>query len=271
MKYFHENRYYKDDFKLSCITGRNFAFQAHYHNDIEIFLVTKGTAVIGINTETIELREGDAAYIAGGDIHYYSATPDGCDSLMLIISSDLLDFEIKNELESVIVRKGVIADIKSLMQAVFRENTDKKNGYELFCKNYIGLIASGILREKERLLPVDKPAGHRISMKRFRNVLEYIDNNCENPITLEEISELMHYSRWYFSKIFKRLTGTSFIKYINQQRIDRAKQMIKETDMNITNISVACGFESIRTFNREFKAICKKTPKEYREEHIIDV
>jgi len=106
-------------------------------------------------------------------------------------------------------------------------------------------------------------------MERFQNILEYIDNNYENPITLAETAELMHYSQWHFSKIFKKLTGTNFVKYINQKRIDQAKQLIKETDMNITSISVSCGFENIRTFNREFKEICGLAPKEYRRSLVV--
>ena len=264
MKYFHENRKYNDNnAKIQCSKNANFAFQAHYHNDIEIISVTKGTAVIGINAEIFELNAGDTAFIADGDIHYYT-TEKEYESIMLIASVDFLYFQ--SYPETVIIRGNntLSKNILELMSLLHDELSEKKNGYSLFCKNYIGLISSHILREDKNLIHIRKMTGHRSTMKHFKNVLEYIDNNCENSITLENAAEFMHYSRFYFSKLFKKLTGTSFVRYVNQKRISHAKQLIKETDLTFTDISSACGFENIRTFNREFKLICGLTPKEYR-------
>ena len=265
MKYFHENRKYNDNLKISCGISKNLEFQAHYHNDIEIFCVIKGKTNIGINAEIIELSVGDTAFISGGDIHYYQKPLENYESIMLIISRELVDAEIRNELSSVIIDKSRSADIRHLMEAVLKEKNEKKDRYDLICKNYIGLIVLNILRGKDDFQNIGKLAGHGSTMKKFQDMLEFIDNNYENPLKLSDAAELMHYSTWYFSKFFKKLTGTSFIKYINQKKVTKAKQLIKENELNFTNISSLCGFENIRTFNREFKLVTGKTPKEYRQ------
>ena len=266
MKYYHENRKYNESFKMWCSLNTNFSFHAHYHNDIEIFSVIKGTAIVGINAEIFELSAGDTAFIVNHDIHYYSSPDENCESVILVAANDFFNSDEKNSLQTAIIKKTspISEEIQRLMILTLSEATQRKIGCNLFCKSYVSLIASNILREDGNLLIVKKMLTHQASMERFQNILEYIDNNFDNKITLTEVSELIHYSPFYFSKFFKKLTGTNFIKYLNHKRISHAKRLIKETDMNITHISSACGFENIRTFNREFKTICNKTPSEYR-------
>ena len=75
---------------------------------------------------------------------------------------------------------------------------------------------------------------------------------------------------FYFGKYFKKYTGTGFINYINQIRMNRASYLLRETPNAIKCIARECGFESISNFNKQFKKIFGISPKTYRAQFIVN-
>ena len=78
-------------------------------------------------------------------------------------------------------------------------------------------------------------------------------------ITIDQLTAITCLSRDHFSHLFKKLTGRSVNEYINGMRIDKAEMLIKNTDMNITEIAMATGFNDANYFSRIFRKY-KKTP-----------
>ncbi|WP_052356658.1 PocR ligand-binding domain-containing protein [[Clostridium] dakarense] len=98
--------------------------------------------------------------------------------------------------------------------------------------------------------------------------IEYIDNNIDENITLDKISFICNLSQCYFSKLFKKETGLTFINYLNSRKISKAKELLVNTDEPINNIAINLGFEDCGYFIRVFKKAEKITPKKYRDLHI---
>lgn len=98
--------------------------------------------------------------------------------------------------------------------------------------------------------------------------IEYIDNNINENITLDKISFICNLSQCYFSKLFKKETGLTFINYLNSRKISKAKELLVNTDETINNIAISLGFEDCGYFIRVFKKAEKITPKKYRDLHI---
>lgn len=98
--------------------------------------------------------------------------------------------------------------------------------------------------------------------------IEYIDNNINENITLEKISFICNLSQCYFSKLFKKETGLTFINYLNSRKISKAKELLVNTDEPINNIAINLGFEDCGYFIRVFKKAEKITPKKYRDLYI---
>ena len=94
--------------------------------------------------------------------------------------------------------------------------------------------------------------------------MKYIEHNFNNPLTLEEVAEQVHLSPNYFCNLFKKISGTTFLKYLNIQRIENAKAMLVNTNKSILDIAFECGFGSFSAFSRTFRSICNTSPKEYR-------
>lgn len=93
----------------------------------------------------------------------------------------------------------------------------------------------------------------------------YIEENYHKDISLDDISRKVDISPYYFSKLFKEETGENFIEYLTNIRIEKAKNLLVHSDMNIKNICVDTGYSDPNYFSRIFKKQVGVTPSEYRE------
>lgn len=106
-------------------------------------------------------------------------------------------------------------------------------------------------------------------LKKINNILkpalEYIENNYNEDISLEKMAFVCNVSSSYFSKLFKKEIGVNFSAYINNYRVDKAKNLLKDTDMPVLNIALDLGFEDCGYFIKVFKKIEGVTPNIYRQ------
>lgn len=95
-------------------------------------------------------------------------------------------------------------------------------------------------------------------------VRQYIEQNDNKPLTLEELSTALHFSQSYIFRIFKKNFNISPMQYHTVLRVQRAKQMIRYTNLSITEIAEAVGFDSPQNFSRVFKKTDGHPPSDYR-------
>jgi ligand-binding sensor protein/AraC-like DNA-binding protein len=98
--------------------------------------------------------------------------------------------------------------------------------------------------------------------------LEYIyDHYCEK-LTLDDVAAICNISTSYFSRLFKRETGLSFPNFINELRVNKAKDLLIQTDLPIMSISNDLGFDECTYFIRVFKQSVNATPASYRKKFV---
>ena len=100
----------------------------------------------------------------------------------------------------------------------------------------------------------------------FVQVIDYIEKHLSEPISLDELSGLLHFEKSYLTVRFKEIWGLSPMRYVNWLRIERAKVLLSTTDMSITDIAREVGFASIHYFSRFFKEKENITPNEFRKQ-----
>ncbi|MDK2799246.1 MAG: two-component system, response regulator YesN [Clostridiales bacterium] len=103
------------------------------------------------------------------------------------------------------------------------------------------------------------------SQKNVEKIIEYIDENLSQDISLNDIAEFVNLSPAYVSKIFKENIGKNYVDYLNGSRIEKAKQLLKNTKLSVKEIGFRVGFNSIQTFMRTFKKYEGITPGQYRD------
>ena len=98
------------------------------------------------------------------------------------------------------------------------------------------------------------------------NIRQYIDMHYKEDISLQSVAEEMNYSDAYFCKIFKQCFDKSFIGYLTEYRLERAKQLLADVRINVKDISVNVGYRDSNYFTKVFKRAMGSTPTEYRME-----
>jgi two-component system response regulator YesN len=100
--------------------------------------------------------------------------------------------------------------------------------------------------------------------KPIRDAKKYIQENYKKPITLEEVSTIIGFNATYFSSLFKKDTGYTFLEYVSELRINKAKDLLKETNTGIAVICEQVGYNDIKHFTKTFVKYTGLKPNEYR-------
>jgi AraC family transcriptional regulator len=103
-----------------------------------------------------------------------------------------------------------------------------------------------------------------LPQRQLLQVLHYIHDHLEQDIKLADLAALLDMSQFHFSHLFKQSIGTAPYQYLIQQRVERAKQLLKQTDQSIIDIALLCGFSSHSHLTKQFRQLTGMTPRDYR-------
>ena len=95
-------------------------------------------------------------------------------------------------------------------------------------------------------------------------VTRYIEEHYKDDIALQDVADIMGYSDVYFCKLFKQNFGKNFITYLNEFRMEKAKELLADPKINIKDVSTEAGYRDANYFTRIFKRMVGSTPSEYR-------
>lgn len=110
------------------------------------------------------------------------------------------------------------------------------------------------------------PSG-RMSDYYIKEAMNYIEQNFQNPITIEDIAAVCGINRSYFGKIFRNSVGQSPQEFLMNYRMVKATELLKLTSLSIADIGSAVGYENQLHFSRAFKNIYGVSPREWRNQH----
>jgi AraC-like DNA-binding protein len=103
-------------------------------------------------------------------------------------------------------------------------------------------------------------------MRQISEVVDYITANYSNQFALIDIAKRVGMSESRFSRYFRRATGNTFTDFVNRLRVNRACQLLMETDQYVSTICYNVGFNNIANFNRRFMELKGMTPSDFRKQ-----
>jgi len=125
-------------------------------------------------------------------------------------------------------------------------------------------IEDWIIKLLEKIIDCMKNNIKQSQSSTIKNAKKFIQKNYGERITLGTVSNYVGFSKTYFSRIFTEETGDNFINYLTNVRIERAKELLKNTDMKIYEICEKVGYPNIEHFSRTFKKIVGVSPLQYK-------
>jgi YesN/AraC family two-component response regulator len=102
---------------------------------------------------------------------------------------------------------------------------------------------------------------------KIERVKNFVKKNCHKSLSLKDASDLVFISPKYLSRIFKQHTGISFSRFRLDSKIEKAKELLVNTEYKINKIAYKMGFQNAESFMRSFKKLAKCTPTEYRQKY----
>ncbi|MDO4284012.1 MAG: AraC family transcriptional regulator [Eubacteriales bacterium] len=271
MKAFHEVRNYPSDFMVWHERYRNISFIAHWHREIELIYVRSGTAQIHVTDASFNAQAGDLIVCDSGDIHFCDAhSEDSCFDFLLFDTAILSSHYQYSALEGRLFSRALLEDAallpewERLLGVLDAELAGRGAHYQEVVKSELRSFWYRLLRLSPSQSAVSVMQNRRRDMLAdLQNLLTFLEDHCGDPISLTDAAEMMGFSPSHFSRLFKQLTGTGFVRYLNIIRISQAAEQLVTTDDRITDIALRCGFGNVRSFNRVFLEITGYTPSEY--------
>ncbi len=259
---------------------RNSITRIHYHSLIEISLILGGKGCYKINNKLYSIGAGDIFFFRPNESHcltnveeggiqflnvhispYYLYTnfhnPLGSNYIKLLTAG----FPLKSNKMNDTLTEAQAESVRNLMLTVHREFESSESDYTTLVCNHISTIMILFSRYYGEIGLSRKD---RQSHKKLLLAIEYIDAHYKECITLDALAQRVAYSRCYFSSVFRKSMGMSLWDYITIKRIEEAVNMIKTTDLNIADVALECGFNSVVNFNKLFKKYTNLTPSCFR-------
>ena len=261
--------YYLSKDEIDKITGieiclRNIDKPAsrHWHDFIEIELVTSGEGRQNINGREVELTRGSLTVMRPIDHHgvepirnlrLINLSLDGKlpseQLLARLIYGDTLFFQLSDDDTD---------GIEKLLLLIHEENERDKPS-----KKYVNNLIECLLLRILRLSPEGGACSRQSS--RITEALTYLHLHFKDGITLTSLAKILHYDPTHLSLLFHKETGVTFSRYLNMLRLSYAKELLISTDLKVFEVGIRSGFSSLSNFLRAFKLEFGKTPQGFRQ------
>lgn len=247
-----------------CWYSQNDICAPHFHSSIELTYVLSGQLMGWVNGEEHALNAHELLLCPCYSLHYYE-TKDASRSIVLTVPMETIPFFQKllrtNSFQSITAKlpaqNELLHCLKQLIAAP-KENAVLRKGY--------AYAVMGILSDLLKLQPVKGSAAPNFA----RDILLYLEDSFLLPLDVRSVAEHFGYSRGHFSYIFSQTFGFTFGEYLSILRCRHAAMLLTNSSASLIEISMNCGFGSIRTFYRSFKHVYGMTPTQYLSAHTAD-
>ena len=268
---------YKEELPINVAVVKMEEYPIHFHDDIEVVYMLKGSVKLKNGYYTEQLKSGDIFILNGKEIHSFESIEDDNMVMMLHINGNyfsnyygnlknsffVTDMSDENE-ESLEILRGILARI-------MMEILQKGYGYEdkviESTHNLISCLMSDFqyfAMEDGRFVNEGKNKGNKVLAGRLSRITEYMYENYTRKLTLGEIAEREHLSVYYLSHVIKEATGLSFQDLLSFIRVEESERLLLGTGKKVGTISGEVGFSAIRYYIKHFETWFGMHPNKYR-------
>ena len=244
-------------------------YDLHWHDCFEIEFVLNGNATQILNGETYNMSAGTLYMLNPTDFH--SVTSSGAEVYNIMFSEEVLDEAVLQKILS--VGKNIVftlndrdlVSVKFIMSQMLYEFNHNSEFSNLLIKNYMECLLMMILRK----CAIEKGNKKDSEHNSIRKALLYIHSNYRENPTLIQVAEIAGFNKNYFSGLFHQTTGKTYKEYLNALKLEHSKKLALTSNLSVTEICYASGYNSLTNFLRAFKNHYGVSPAAMRKSHRI--
>lgn len=251
-------------------------FAPHRHVALEIIIPIENWYKVSSQTETFVVQPGEVLIIPPNEVHRLEAPSSGKRFVYLVDISDMTQMQGFAGIRPLLTRfihitsetyPRVYNEVMKLLTEMRESYFSSRDFYELTI--HANMFKLFVVLGQDHLKSTNAFTGlseitRKEYMHRFNDVLNYINERYADDLSLEHVAEHCGFSKFHFSRLFKKYTNTTFYDYLTYKRIQAAEELLADADLTITEVALRTGFPSISTFNRTFKRRKNCAPREYR-------
>lgn len=236
----------------------------------KIVLVLRGSGFFVMDGYETLLRTGDVFFLFPHVKHHYYANRDdpwelkwaafggtSCAGL-----TQALSVTPENPILHNVMTRRLLTMLDGVIAGMEQEKT-----VEYGALGSLYLLFDEILRIRENEALVQNEASEDALVEK---VLTFVSLNYANDLNVDVVRSHVNYSRSYFSHFFKKKTGMSLPQYINTLRVERAKELLRQTDLKVAEIANSIGYSDAFYFSRIFKQLTGQSPQQYKTDCATD-
>lgn len=249
----------------------------HWHNDMEIIYIKKGTGQITVDLEPFMVHQGDIVIVPPGQLHAieqfetcameYENIIFQLNMLMAVQGDSCTDqfflpllqkrICIPNHYSSSDPAYPMLSSCLDTMDEICKTFAP---GYELAIKGALFSFFSPLVSAVQTL----HPHHQNKSLDRLKVILKYVETNYMEQISIAKAADVCGFSQSHFMKFFKHAMGVPFTDYLNDYRLTMAARLLASSADTIGSIAAETGFDNLSYFNRLFKRKYGCTPTAFR-------
>lgn len=249
----------------------------HWHDELELILVRRGAIVAGAGEITVTLKAGEGCFIKAGALHsIWKADDAPCEHRSVVFHPRLVGsmdsiFWLRNIQplgapnfpQMIPFFAGDGYDFPAFFSRLWQIQEEQNAGYENDIRYLLTKFTARLSNtpvEKERR-PSNREAR---DMERMKAMLSFLEAHYGEELTLEQIAESAGVSVTECMRCFRRSIGVSPIRFLKERRLQRAADLLRQTEQSISEIAASCGFLDMSYFTKAFRQLYGATPTGYR-------
>ncbi|MEE1196461.1 MAG: AraC family transcriptional regulator [Lachnospiraceae bacterium] len=255
----------------------------HWHTNMEIVHFNGGDCRLEVDMEPFIITKECFAFINPEELHCIDIEGESFRESAVVFDWGLLDFSMDDPGQRMLLRPLAMGE------KTFPRMVDANDGIgqqikvpygiimAIFRKDVETFTAADVLRVKSALLDIiaimeeNGLVGSREKVEDYRaeylkKILNFIQKEYGQKIRIRDMADLVGMNEQYFCRFFKKMIGKTPVEYLNEYRVEKAKDALASSDESIMNIAMDCGFNHMGNFINMFKKKEGYTPSEYRKQ-----
>lgn len=227
------------------------------------FYVLEGEVILSIDSQYYSVKSGQMAFLPKGRFRKYTQASD---RFVMYETRFIAELDKNNLMESLGVTENNLVitvpdneKMAELFLTAHREEVNKDSFFEITCSaNILSIIKIFVETARRKYLLSQS------DIELFEKIINYMQENINSTITINDLAKIAHIESTYLIKKFKKIYGVPPLTYFSNIKYHKAVELLLSTNNTIENISNSLGITDVAYFSRWFKKNCNMSPTEFR-------